>query len=273
MLDQNVDHSRVKDRSTMSIIAEHHGVDGPIKTSFNQDAMDIEYDFIRAADEAAGYKVRPEDAWSGQHLGFFHTLGTIGRTGEDAGKRSYSARACLNKSRPNLNVLCEARVVSIQLEGIRATKVSFLFDGKQYTVAAKREIIVSCGTIQSPQILELSGIGNPEILERAGVKCLVENMDVGENYQDHAAVVGPTRSSCTLRSWVVVLTTVTLDGCVGARFWRSQYGHSATAGCHGGGTERAGRARFRFVDIDAECARLLPVQGKIVISPSSQSSG
>jgi choline dehydrogenase-like flavoprotein len=45
--------------------------------------------------------------------------------------------------------------------------------------------VVSCGAIQTPQILELSGIGDPEILKAAGVECKIENKAVGNNFQDH----------------------------------------------------------------------------------------
>jgi choline dehydrogenase-like flavoprotein len=46
-------------------------------------------------------------------------------------------------------------------------------------------VIVSCGVVQSPQLLELSGIGDPEVLKAAGVECKVENLGVGNNFQDH----------------------------------------------------------------------------------------
>jgi choline dehydrogenase-like flavoprotein len=64
-----------------------------------------------------------------------------------------------------------------------ASAVEFEFEGKRYTVKAEKEIILSAGTFQSPQILELSGIGHPDILEGAGIKPLVENPYVGENLQ------------------------------------------------------------------------------------------
>ena len=117
---------------------------------------------------------------------------TLQRLTPSIGKRSYSARAYVapNAHRSNLHILCEATVSAVKLDEDRATGVSFVVDGHQYMVTTKREVIVSCGTIQSPQILELSGIGNPDILAKSGVKCRVENGAVGENYQDHVAAVG-----------------------------------------------------------------------------------
>jgi choline dehydrogenase-like flavoprotein len=49
----------------------------------------------------------------------------------------------------------------------------------------KSEVILSAGSVQSPQLLELSGIGNPEILKAAGIDVKVENPNVGENLQEH----------------------------------------------------------------------------------------
>jgi choline dehydrogenase-like flavoprotein len=68
------------------------------------------------------------------------------------------------------------------------TGVEFQHSQKSYTVRSKKEVIVSTGSVKSPQILELSGIGNPEILSKAGIKYIVENVRVGENFQDHTAI-------------------------------------------------------------------------------------
>jgi choline dehydrogenase len=69
----------------------------------------------------------------------------------------------------------------------RATGVQFMFDGHKHSVKAKREVIICGGSINSPQILELSGIGRPDVLRKAGVEVIVENMGVGENLTDHTA--------------------------------------------------------------------------------------
>jgi choline dehydrogenase-like flavoprotein len=66
-----------------------------------------------------------------------------------------------------------------------ATGVRFTYEGKEYTVNVTHEVIVSCGSVQSPQLLELSGIGNPDILKAAGIEVKVNNPNVGENLQEH----------------------------------------------------------------------------------------
>jgi choline dehydrogenase-like flavoprotein len=126
-------------------------------------------------------------SWSGDHLGIFNTLGTVVRAGPDKGKRSYAARGYFapNAQRQNLHVLCEAVVTSVKLQGDTAVGVNFIHQAKAHIVNVKREVVVSCGAIQTPQILELSGIGDPEVLEAAGVECKVENKGVGNNIQDH----------------------------------------------------------------------------------------
>lgn len=109
--------------------------------------------------------------------------------------RSYSATAYYRpvRDRSNLVVLPEALVERIVLapqedsKSWRATGVQFTHqkDGKSYLAAAAREVVLCAGSTQSPQLLELSGIGDPDVLARAGVVTKVASPMVGENLQDH----------------------------------------------------------------------------------------
>ena len=83
-------------------------------------------------------------------------------------------------------------MTSIELDGDKATGVNFSYGSSTHIVKADREVIVSCGTIQSPQILELSGIGDLEVLKAAGIECKIENKAVGANFQDHVFSVSST---------------------------------------------------------------------------------
>lgn len=181
----------VTDRSTMPFVGEYHGTSGPAHTSFNDWRLPIEDDFIHACDEVTGLDKKPMDPWSGDHIGFYNTLGLVCRTGPNRGKRSYAARGyfAANAQRPNLHVLCEAMVHNIQLGGDKATGVTFEHNGQKHVVPANREVILAAGALQSPQVLELSGIGDPEVLKAAGIDCKVENKAVGENFQDHVLTV------------------------------------------------------------------------------------
>ncbi|GAB7350976.1 hypothetical protein MBLNU459_g1473t1 [Dothideomycetes sp. NU459] len=165
---------------------KHHGDEGPIHTSFNDFYAPFEEDFVKAAYEVGGTENTLVDAWGGDHLGFYSSLGSVNRT-TDPGKRSYAATGFLrpNLARPNLRVLTEAHATKVTLEGNKATGVEFLSKGKKYHVSASREVVLSAGVIQSPQLLELSGIGDAQVLEKAGIKCVVENKEVGANFQDH----------------------------------------------------------------------------------------
>lgn len=86
-------------------------------------------------------------------------------------------------------MLTEAFVQEILIEkeaGEWITKgARFIHGGVEFTASAMKEVILSAGSVQSPQLLELSGIGNPEILEAAGIEVKVANKNVGENLQDH----------------------------------------------------------------------------------------
>ena len=182
-----VDES-ITDRTAYPFVGEHHGTSGPCRTSFNPTALPIEDAVIKAADDACGFSTKPKDPWSGDHIGFYNTLGSVIRTGPHKGKRSYVTRGYFepNAHRPNLKVITESLVHKVTLDGNKATGAEFSHKGKTYTVTANKEVIVSGGAVKTPQILELSGIGDPDVLKAAGVEVKIENKGVGANTQDHA---------------------------------------------------------------------------------------
>ncbi|KIV86322.1 hypothetical protein PV11_01939 [Exophiala sideris] len=107
--------------------------------------------------------------------------------------RSYSASAYLLPSshRPNLKVLTGAQVEKIlwqqntkSAEKV-ASGVAFNAGGRMLTASCTQEVIISGGSVGSPHILELSGIGNPDILTKTGIQVQVANPNVGENLQEH----------------------------------------------------------------------------------------
>ncbi|KIX92842.1 uncharacterized protein Z520_11506 [Fonsecaea multimorphosa CBS 102226] len=180
------------ERTGIACLAENHGLDGPIHTSFNTlPLMPLEEAVYYAGIKASGLHAPLVDPWAGDHLGFYRSLGTVYRSGLNKGKRSYAARSYLEPvlDRPNLHVLCNAHVTKIQLHGNRAVGAEFDHRAKHYNVRAKREVLLCAGALSSPHLLQLSGIGNRELLERAGIECQVESPQVGENLQDHPAMV------------------------------------------------------------------------------------
>ncbi|PTB62415.1 GMC oxidoreductase [Trichoderma citrinoviride] len=105
--------------------------------------------------------------------------------------RSFATNYCALAG-SNLHILTEATVQEIVLDktsdGYVASGVRFTHKDQEYVVSASKEVILSAGTVKSPQILELSGIGNPEVLSRAGIAVKVDSPMVGENVQEHKAI-------------------------------------------------------------------------------------
>lgn len=106
------------------------------------------------------------------------------------GRRWSAAVAYLNpaRGRPNLVVRTAALVHRMLLDGSRCTGVEYEWQGSRHIAHAGREVVVSAGAIQSPQLLELSGIGDPTRLQQAGIHTLHDLPAVGENMSDHLQV-------------------------------------------------------------------------------------
>jgi choline dehydrogenase len=105
------------------------------------------------------------------------------------GRRLSAARAYLHPamSRPNLHLRCRAFVSRVLFDGTRATGVEVTAGGRTQTVAAD-QVILSGGAINSPQLLQLSGVGNARELEQLGIGVAADVPGVGENLQDHLEV-------------------------------------------------------------------------------------
>ena len=128
------------------------------------------------------------DPLLGEAIGSFSNPCTINQNTKE---RSHAGSAYYApvEGRKNLHLATEAHVEKILLERegdlYTARGVQFTHQGATQLVRTRIEVILSAGTFQSPQILELSGIGNAELLGSHGIEVLVENPGVGENLQDH----------------------------------------------------------------------------------------
>lgn len=113
----------------------------------------------------------------------------LGWLNQRRGLRQSTAVAYLHPAmkRANLKVETRAFATRILFEGRRAVGVEYERAGERHVVRARREVILSGGTINSPQLLELSGVGQPELLRAHGIDIVAENAGVGENFQDHYA--------------------------------------------------------------------------------------
>ncbi|KAI5856048.1 hypothetical protein BZA05DRAFT_333620 [Tricharina praecox] len=163
-----------------------HGTKGPVQAGWAKWFPKPTGMLLKSL-QSFGIGINP-DAMSGDNLGGYYSLGSVTKDGE----RSYSASAYLapNIDRENLIVLTGATVAKVLLKNKVAVGVEFVDEAGTTHQAflkkgGKSEVILSAGSLQSPQILELSGIGKKSVLEAAGVLAIVQNDQVGENLQDH----------------------------------------------------------------------------------------
>ena len=105
------------------------------------------------------------------------------------GRRMSTARCYLHpiRHRPNLAIATGALTERVLLDGRRCVGARYAIDGKAHEARAAREVVISAGTINSPQLLELSGIGQPERLRAVGIDVRHALPGVGENLRDHYA--------------------------------------------------------------------------------------
>lgn len=163
---------------------EFHGDRGELGVSDVGEPHELANVFIAAAQEAG---IPRNDDFNGKiQEGAGHYQLTTWR-----GRRSSTAVAFLRpaEKRTNLRVETEALATRILFEGTRASGVTYLQGGGRELVAhAAREVILSAGGLQSPQLLQLSGVGEPEFLRGLGISVVHALPGVGENLQDHLQV-------------------------------------------------------------------------------------
>ncbi|KAF8604819.1 alcohol oxidase [Ceratobasidium sp. AG-I] len=167
------------------------GRTGPIAASYNSWYSDTVDPYDKTMTKLnVSQNFNPD---SGDPYGLYNSATAVNRT---TGKRSYAASTyyAYNAGRPNFVVLTGAQATKINFSNttkggkITATGVTFVSNSTNFSVTARKEVILSAGSFQSPQLLELSGIGNSTILKQYGITPLVDLPGVGENLQDHAFV-------------------------------------------------------------------------------------
>jgi len=160
--------------------AEYRGRNGPLRVSESNESGAL-YDALIKAAGAVGIPYTKDYNGAGQD-GIGMTQTTI-----RAGRRMSTAVCYLDpaRRRPNLKIQANALTECLLFDGKRCVGVVYSLGGQQYEARANREVIVSAGSINSPQLLELSGIGRPEVLQAAGIEVCHELRGVGENLRDH----------------------------------------------------------------------------------------
>lgn len=175
------------------------GVGGPLAVSVPNEATRITAALFEATQSLGLRRADDFNDADDERVGF--TPATIHR-----GRRASAASAFLApiRSRPNLTIWTGSQAERILLDGTRAVGVVVRRGGQMQEVRARREVLVAAGSIESPLLLERSGIGRPDVLRAAGVEPVVESPNVGERLLEQRAVsmqvrfrdgVGPSLNS------------------------------------------------------------------------------
>jgi choline dehydrogenase len=160
--------------------SDRHGAGGPLRVQRGRSRSPVIEAFVEAGRQA-GYPVT-DDFNNATPLGF----GRLHFTIRD-GRRCTAARAFLDpaRQRANLAIITRAHASRVLFEGRRAVGVEYRRGDTVRTIRARREVVLSAGAIQTPQLLMLSGIGDPSALRAFGIALVHESPEVGRNLQDH----------------------------------------------------------------------------------------
>jgi choline dehydrogenase len=163
---------------------EYRGGNGPVYVCRSDTKNPLFDSYINAGIEK-GYQFT-DDMNGYQQEGFGVMDATIHK-----GRRWSASNAYIhpNKNRKNLKVQCNSYVNKIMFDDSKtAVGVEVMINNKLERIHAKKEIILSCGAVDSPRLLMLSGVGNAEDLEAVGIKPYLNLPEVGRNLQDHLEV-------------------------------------------------------------------------------------
>ena len=160
----------------------YHSVGGPMAVATSEDVSPMEALFKQAGKEM-GYTINND--YNGATQKHFSRVQISVRDGK---RNSAAVDYLLKHRRKNLHILPNAHVSKIEIKDTRAVGVTFIKDNRKYTIRARHEVILSAGSIGSPQILMLSGVGPKEHLDSLGIP-VVADLPVGQNLQDHIHVM------------------------------------------------------------------------------------
>ena len=163
---------------------EYRGRGGPLFISANNTERHWLGKPFEAAAQAAGLP-HNDDFNGATQEGVGHFQLTV-----KGGQRNSAARAFLRPAmkRKNIEVITNAQVLRVVLEGTRACGVEYLHQGRRRLVRTNAEVILAGGAVNSPQLLQLSGIGPGGVLNSLGIDVVVNNPNVGRHLQDHIGV-------------------------------------------------------------------------------------
>lgn len=160
--------------------SEHHGADGPLWCSDIPVKHELMEAIVRGAVELGIPRTDDFNAGVQEGVGYYQLF-------TRNGWRCSSASAYLKpaRGRKNLAVEVNAHATQVTFDGIRACGVKYLQHGVEREARAAREVVLAAGALQSPQLLQLSGVGPADFLQSLGVPVVEHLPGVGENLQDH----------------------------------------------------------------------------------------
>ena len=163
----------------------NHGSNGPLHVSDQKSPRPITHQFVEAAKEMQYRYIEDFNKGDNEGVGLYQV--TQFHDKAKNGERCSAAEAFLFPfmERPNLTVITKAQVDKIVFKENRAKSVLVWKKGKLEVISASKEIILSGGSLNSPQILQRSGIGRKEDIEPHGIEMIHESPGVGQNLQDH----------------------------------------------------------------------------------------
>jgi len=166
--------------------SEFHNDDGPITVANKKINLKILDEFQNAAEEMGIPKTNDFNTGDNSGIGFFQFTTSHSRK-KLLKLRCSAAKGYLNpvKKRQNLKIVVNAHVQKINFKGKKAEGVNYYLGNTLNTVKASKEVILSAGSIGSPQILQVSGIGDGEKLKKHDIKTIHELKGVGKNLHDH----------------------------------------------------------------------------------------
>ena len=241
-----------KSEHNENFAGEYHGQDGPLNVANLRSTNPFQEIYLEAARQT-GFKLIDDFNGPDQEgIGIYQVM-------QKNGERWNAARAYLHPhlaSRPNLQVITQARAQRILFSGKRAVGVDFLEGGVRHSFRAKREVILAAGAIQSPQLLMVSGVGAGAELKQFGIPVVHDLPGVGKNLQDHPDYVFNYRAKSLDLLGISLGGTLRLLDEIG-RYRRERTGMMTSNGAEGGGFLR------RFPDSPAPEFQLHFVVGMI----------
>jgi len=179
------------------------GVDGPLWASTIRQPHALVDAFIAASNRLGVRTVDDFNTGDQEGVGYYQLT-------TRHGWRCSTAVAYLKpaRHRANLHVETNALASRIRFDGTRATGVRFLQHGEMREVSARREVILTAGALQSPQLLQLSGVGPAALLRELGIPVVADRAGVGANLQDHLQVrliyevTKPITTNDLMHSWI-----------------------------------------------------------------------